>query len=104
MPVHSPAVERHLAEAERLADVADWGAALTQAQAAVIEAERSQDVQGMLTSGGFLERLLDHAGSARIAAIAGRLRNPSTLPEWDGTAQPDKTLLIVRRIRHCGDH
>jgi hypothetical protein len=103
MLVHSPAVERHLAEAERLADIADWDAALTQARAAVVEAERNQDVQGMLTSGGFLERLLDHAGSARIAAIAGRLRSPSTLPEWDGTGCPDKILLVIRRIRHIGD-
>jgi hypothetical protein len=92
-----------LAKAERLADIADWEAALTEARAAVAEAERGQDVQGMLTAGGYLERLLDHAGSARIAAIAGRLRSPSTLPEWDGTAQPDKTLLVIRRIRHAGD-
>lgn len=103
MPVHSPAVQLHLDKAERAAEIADWDAALTEARAAVAEAERGQDVQGMLTSGGFLERLLDHAGSARIAAIAGRLRSPSTLPEWDGTARPDKTLLVIRRIRHIGD-
>jgi hypothetical protein len=103
MPVHTPAVEFHLAKAERSAEIADWDAALTEVRAAVAEAERSRDVQGMLTSGGFLERLLDYAGSARIAAIAGRLRSPSTLPEWDGTARPDKTLLVIRRIRHIGD-
>jgi len=103
MLIHSPAVELHLAEAGRLADIADWEAALAETRAAVVEAERGQDVQGMLTAGGYLERLLDHAGSARIAAIGGRLRSPSTLPEWDGTAQPDKTLLVIRRIRHVGD-
>ena len=103
MPLHSPAVQVHLTKAERWAEIADWDAALAETRAAVAEAERIQDVQGMLTSGGFLERLLDHAGSARIAAIAGRLRRPSTLPEWDGTAQPDKTLLVIKRIRHVGD-
>lgn len=103
MLVHTPAVELLLAEAARLAEIADWDGALVQARAAVAESERSHDVQGMLTSGGFLERLLDHAGAARIAAIAGRFRSPSTLPEWDGIARPDQTLLVVRRIRHTGD-
>jgi hypothetical protein len=103
MLVHSPAVEVHLAAAERLADIADWKNALLEARAAAAEAERGADVQGMLTAGAYLERLLDHAGSARIASIAGRIRSPSTLPEWDGTRQHDKTLLVVRRIRHTGD-
>ena len=103
MVVHTPAVELLLGEAARLADIADWDGALFQARAAVVESERSLDVQGMLTAGGFLERLLDHAGSARIAAIAGLLRSPSALPEWDGTSRPGQTLLIVRRIRHTGD-
>jgi hypothetical protein len=103
MLVHTPAVELFLADAARLAEIADWDGALIQARAAVVESERSHDVQGMLTAGGFLERLLDHAGAASIAAIAGRLRSPSMLPEWDGTARPDQTLLVVRRIRHTGD-
>jgi hypothetical protein len=98
----SQAVRSLIRDAEKCVERCQWDDALAKARTAGHEAEKTGHVKGMLQTGGLLERLGDYNLSARFLAAAGRLKEPSTLPEWDGTPLPGGTLLIVQRIRHIG--
>lgn len=88
-------VEEHVASGE-------WDDALGCARAAAAAAERMNDPGAMHKAGGHLERLMDFGFSARLLAAAGRAESGSPLPEWDGSRDDDRTLLVVQRMRDVG--
>ncbi len=91
-----------LEEAERCIELGQWDAAIAHARTAGLEALDAGRMRIVLKAGDLLERLQDHALAARLLAAAGRMRHPSSLPEWDGSSLEGRTLLIVQRIRHIG--
>lgn len=88
-------LERHIAERQ-------WEAAIALARAVGLNALAAGRPRVLLKAGAILERLEDHAFAARLLAAGGRMENPGSLPEWDGSSLAGRTLLVIQRIRHVG--
>lgn len=95
-------IRKLLTETGKCIELRQWDIARARARAAGREAEKIGDINGLSLAGTHLERFEDYSLSAHFLAVAGRLKVPSSLPEWDGSPLPGQTLQIVQRIRDIG--
>ena len=102
VPQQRALVRNLLAETDKYIELRKWGSAVATAREAGLQAERIGDFNGMFAAGTHLERFEDFSLAAHLLSVGGRLQVPSSLPEWDGSPLPGRTLLIIQRIRHIG--
>lgn len=95
-------LQAHFLRARQCALRGKCDAGIVEAVAGGMLARELGDADRVQNAGSLLEKLGAYRQSWAFLSDAGRMKRPGALPEWDGSMQSGKTLLVTQRIRDLG--